>query len=138
VRSREILTSLGAEVLGVVVNGAGRKNDPGGEDYGYGYEYGYRYRAGDGYYQESDLDAPDIPEQAPPLLAPDFGVGSNPEIDLGGELPQGDPACVDTALANGDTPVVTRRKSVAAVGTRGNSARPTRRRWLRWMRRFWQ
>ncbi len=45
-RSKEILTSLGANVLGVVVNGLG---SPAGGKYGYGYDqyqygYGYTYR----------------------------------------------------------------------------------------------
>ena len=42
-RAREVLDSLGANVIGVVVNGVGR-----GAGYGYGYGYG-RYRYGSGY-----------------------------------------------------------------------------------------
>lgn len=46
-RAKEILTSLGANVLGVVVNGlgspAGGKYGYGYDQYQYGYQYGYRY-----------------------------------------------------------------------------------------------
>ncbi|OHB71777.1 MAG: hypothetical protein A2V70_04480 [Planctomycetes bacterium RBG_13_63_9] len=46
-RAAEILNSLGARVLGVVVNGVGRTSA-----YGYGYRYGYgRYRYGYGGYR---------------------------------------------------------------------------------------
>jgi capsular exopolysaccharide synthesis family protein len=46
-RAKEILTSLGANVLGVVVNGVGSPNHGkygyGYDQYGYGYGYSYRY-----------------------------------------------------------------------------------------------
>jgi len=47
-RAKEILTSLGAHVLGVVVNGlggqAGGRYGYGYDSYNYGYGYGYTYR----------------------------------------------------------------------------------------------
>jgi capsular exopolysaccharide synthesis family protein len=47
-RAKEILGSLGANVLGVVVNGlgsqAGGRYGYGYDQYGYGYQYGYTYR----------------------------------------------------------------------------------------------
>jgi capsular exopolysaccharide synthesis family protein len=47
-RAKEILASLGANVLGVVVNGLGSQTGGrygyGYDQYGYGYQYGYTYR----------------------------------------------------------------------------------------------
>lgn len=40
-RAREQLAALGANVIGVIVNGTGRQQDDG---YGYGYNYGYGYQ----------------------------------------------------------------------------------------------
>jgi polysaccharide biosynthesis transport protein len=57
-RAREILTTLGANVLGVVVNGVGR--GPGGSsydynrDYNYYYDYGYSYGYGSYYYHKEN------------------------------------------------------------------------------------
>jgi capsular exopolysaccharide synthesis family protein len=56
-RAREQLAQLGANVLGVVVNGAGRSTD--GYGYGYGYAYGsgyhYEYEYTDAYHDD-DVD----------------------------------------------------------------------------------
>ena len=47
-RAKEILASLGANVLGVVVNGLGSQTGGrygyGYDQYAYGYQYGYTYR----------------------------------------------------------------------------------------------
>lgn len=57
-RAREILSTLGANVLGVVVNGVGR--GPGGSsydynrDYNYYYDYGYSYGYGSYYYHKEN------------------------------------------------------------------------------------
>ena len=42
-RAREQLAALGANVLGVIVNGTGGSKDE-GYGYGYGYNYGYGYQ----------------------------------------------------------------------------------------------
>jgi capsular exopolysaccharide synthesis family protein len=55
-RAREQLTQLGANLIGVVVNGSDRAND------GYGYGYGYGYA--DDYHHYSD-DYADEPDDAP-------------------------------------------------------------------------
>jgi Mrp family chromosome partitioning ATPase len=79
-RAKEILASLGANVIGVVVNGLGSQ---GGGKYGYGYNqyqygYGYTYRysytyadeytddKAAGYYQTTAGDAKDAPPAAEP------------------------------------------------------------------------
>ncbi len=57
-RAREILSTLGARVLGVVVNGVGR--GPGGtsydynREYNYYYDYGYSYGYGSYYYHKEN------------------------------------------------------------------------------------
>jgi polysaccharide biosynthesis transport protein len=81
-RAKEILTSLGAHVLGVVVNGlggnAGGRYGYGYDSYNYGYGYGYTYRYSYTYTDEYTADkgasyyqAPDNPEMplAPPAPA---------------------------------------------------------------------
>src|SRR5213079_3431948 len=65
-RAKEILGSLGANVIGVVVNGLGSQ---GGGKYGYGYTYRYSYTYADeytddkaaSYYQNVTPDATDVP-----------------------------------------------------------------------------
>src|SRR5205807_2303046 len=43
-RARELLVTLGANILGVVVNGFDNAKSMGyGYDYSYGYKYGYKY-----------------------------------------------------------------------------------------------
>jgi len=53
VQARDMLASLGADVLGVVINGLNRDSNYGygyyGSKYGYGYRYGYGYGYGYGY-----------------------------------------------------------------------------------------
>lgn len=69
-RARDILANLGANVLGVVVNGTGRGSGAYGYNYynygykysygysyGYGYDYDYQYQDYTGYYEEDDVDA---------------------------------------------------------------------------------
>lgn len=53
-RARDILNSLGVNVLGVIVNGVGRQGGD-GYGYGYGYNYGYTYGYSDknGYYEDA-------------------------------------------------------------------------------------
>jgi len=59
IRARELLVSLGAKILGVVVNGSDGSNTYGyGYDSGYnygGYKYGYRYTP-DGVGTDDELD----------------------------------------------------------------------------------
>jgi hypothetical protein len=55
-RAREQLAQLGANVLGVVVNGAGRATDGYGYAYGYGYHYDYEYEYADEYHEETDAE----------------------------------------------------------------------------------
>lgn len=53
-RAREQLGSLGANVLGVVVNGAGRASDGYGYGTGAGYHYDYEYEYADKYHDDDD------------------------------------------------------------------------------------
>jgi capsular exopolysaccharide synthesis family protein len=92
-RAKEILNSLGAHVLGVVVNGlggnAGGRYGYGYDSYNYGYGYGYTYRYSYTYTDEYSADkgasyytAPDHPEMpslppAPSGMEPD--LPSTPE-----------------------------------------------------------
>ena len=71
-RAKEILSSLGANVLGVVVNGFGTQADGSrygyehysagyggyGHPYGYGYGYGYGYTYGDASYYADPVEEP--------------------------------------------------------------------------------
>jgi capsular exopolysaccharide synthesis family protein len=89
VRSREILTSLGANILGVVVNNLGGKRGPGYEDFGYEYGYGYKAGYSNGYYQESEPEPPVNPGKAPGNG--ERGPGSDAELGLGATLPPATP-----------------------------------------------
>jgi capsular exopolysaccharide synthesis family protein len=74
-RAKEILTNLGARVLGVVVNGVGTDGAAGYGHYhygeGYGRSYGYYQSDGsDGYYPEQDgVPAAQAPEGGAPAAA---------------------------------------------------------------------
>ena len=61
-RAREQLNQLGANVLGVVVNGAGRASDGYGYGSGAGYHYNYEYEYADTYHDETD-DSQEIPKK---------------------------------------------------------------------------
>jgi capsular exopolysaccharide synthesis family protein len=87
-RAKEILNSLGAHVLGVVVNGlggnAGGRYGYGYDSYNYGYGYGYTYRYSYTYTDEYSADkgasyytAPDHPEM--PSLPP-APSGNEPDL----------------------------------------------------------
>jgi capsular exopolysaccharide synthesis family protein len=76
-RAKEILATLGANVVGVVVNGIGRNPGTGyGYTYGYGYGYGYGYKYGNynyqyynregDYYEEDDGQEPGEREGSDP------------------------------------------------------------------------
>jgi capsular exopolysaccharide synthesis family protein len=79
-RAREQLAALGANVLGVIVNGTGRSKEDGygygyGYNYGYGYQYQYQYEYeyADNYTDDGidspssygDLERPEFPELPP-------------------------------------------------------------------------
>ena len=84
-RAKEILTSLGANVLGVVVNGlggqAGGRYGYGYDSYNYGYGYGYTYRYSytytDEYTEDKSADYYQAPANAemPPLPPAPVGTG---------------------------------------------------------------
>jgi polysaccharide biosynthesis transport protein len=99
-RAKEILNSLGAHVLGVVVNGlggnAGGRYGYGYDSYNYGYGYGYTYRYSYTYTDEYTADkgasyyqAPDNPEM--PHLPP-APVGMEPTSTLPPEPTSSHPA----------------------------------------------
>jgi capsular exopolysaccharide synthesis family protein len=60
-RARDILATLEANVLGVIVNGVGKRGEEGygASQYGYHYQYQYAYEPADNrsYYQDADHDA---------------------------------------------------------------------------------
>jgi capsular exopolysaccharide synthesis family protein len=69
VRCKEILNSLGANILGVVVNNFGRRRGSSYDEFGYEYGYGYKGGYYNGYYEESEPSlktgkAPGIPESS--------------------------------------------------------------------------
>src|SRR5581483_10648010 len=92
-RAKEILSGLGAHILGVVVNAVGRLRD-GYENgqyaygYGYGYSYAYSYEPEDSksYYDdpESSVDLTGVGRNGNgSAAAATPPAGSNSEIDLG-------------------------------------------------------
>jgi capsular exopolysaccharide synthesis family protein len=126
-RAKEILAALGANVLGVVVNGVGRTRADGYHDgahgYGYNYSYGaYAYAYGEGansYYQETGTDS------SPEFVLDTTGSGS--AVELGARPVNGD--------ADHDSSVV-RRKQNAAPPSR-HKARGRRGRLFGWLPRWW-
>jgi capsular exopolysaccharide synthesis family protein len=56
-RARSILSTLGVNVIGVVINGADKRNDSGGYGYGYGYGYGKSH-----YYEEAPTSTSEAAE----------------------------------------------------------------------------
>ncbi|MBY0525333.1 MAG: polysaccharide biosynthesis tyrosine autokinase [Gemmataceae bacterium] len=70
-RAREVLSTLGAKVLGVIVNGGGAKGAGYGDGgrYGYGDQYGYAYQYGYGhgseYYRDEESETTSPPGTEP-------------------------------------------------------------------------
>ncbi len=86
-RAKEMLASLGANILGVVVNGLGRKGKDGyyeTDSYGYAYEYEYEYAYT---YEPDDSDSEvNLDEAAVAPASSPSGNGSdgpNSAVDLG-------------------------------------------------------
>jgi capsular exopolysaccharide synthesis family protein len=72
-RAKEILLTLGAKIIGVVVNGVGDKGT-GYDGYGYGYRYRYESAENGSYYHEPDAgEEADGDEDAAPPEAPRRG-----------------------------------------------------------------
>jgi capsular exopolysaccharide synthesis family protein len=136
-RAKEILSTLGANILGVVVNGVGRRGGDGYEDgtYGAAYGYGYvyeSYEADDSrsYYQEGGGSNPEIDLGADPAAVQRNGDGAGPgsDVDLGGDSG----ARPRTA---GDSSLLRRRQHAPHRGRNGRAAR--RRGVLGWLSRLW-
>ena len=62
-RAREQLAQLGANVLGVVVNGAGRATDGYGYGSGAGYHYDYEYEYADYHDEEAEEETAAVPKK---------------------------------------------------------------------------
>jgi capsular exopolysaccharide synthesis family protein len=142
-RAKEMLTTLGANILGVVVNGVGRRGRDGYEDaqYGAAYGYGYAYESyeaedGRSYYQETGGGSnPDIDLGAEPSAAAKLnGSGtrrpsSNSDVDLAAD-PTGRPRTA------GDSSLVRRRQHSPHRGSNGQRGR-RRTGLLAWLRSLW-
>jgi capsular exopolysaccharide synthesis family protein len=143
-RAREILTGLGAKIVGVVVNGVGRWRD-GYENaqYTYGYGYGSGYHYGYAYTYEPE-DAKSYYEETESgvnlsgtgrngngsAAAANTQPGSNSEIDLGALPVRNGP--------EGESPSHARRHARSAPRPRGASRRkPSRAGLMGWLRGLW-
>jgi capsular exopolysaccharide synthesis family protein len=139
-RAKEILTTLGANILGVVVNGVrprggdGYAEGPYGAAYGYGYTYeSYEAEDGRSYYHEANGSNPDVDLGADPRAAKMNGSGvlrpgSNPDVDLGDDAGA-------TPRTSGDSSVG-RRQHGPHRGYNGHSSR-RREGLLGWLRGLW-
>jgi Mrp family chromosome partitioning ATPase len=66
-RAKELLLAVGANIIGVAVNGvSGRAGGSGGYGYGYGYGYQYNYEYADEYADDPEEVEP-IDDRRPPL-----------------------------------------------------------------------
>jgi capsular exopolysaccharide synthesis family protein len=140
-RAKEILSGLGATVLGVVVNGVGRWRD-GYEEaqytygYGTGYHYGYAYsyepEDAKSYYEETEsgVGLSGAERNGNGAAAPAATPGSNSEIDLG--------ALPARAVPDGEGPAQARPRTWSALRPQGDRPRRRHRAGLiGWLRGLW-
>jgi capsular exopolysaccharide synthesis family protein len=139
-RAKEMLSTLGANILGVVVNGVGRSGGDGYEDGEYGAAYGYGY-AYDSYepedahsYHKEGGSSSDVDLEVDPAAAKRNGSGaprpgSNSDVDLGAD-PGAHPR------TTGDSSRVRRRQHPAHRGPNGPVGR-RRPGVLAWLRGLW-
>jgi capsular exopolysaccharide synthesis family protein len=134
-RSKDMLQTLGATIVGVVVNGVGKRGE-GYENrrysygYSYNYHYGYTYEpAGDGnkYYQETDSNSEINLDNQPPDTTGGTNGDSGSAVNLGGEQARRLPG--DSSLH--------RRRSGSTQRPRTSGRKESRRGALGWLRRLW-
>lgn len=127
-RAKEILNSLNANVLGIVVNGLSRKGQEGYEGYNYGYGYGYNYSYGYGYgYEYTYQYAYDADYTQDSDSDSDFDIGAAPSINGN----HADP--VAAAAVDDDDRQVATRSHRSRSSSRGNKKQG----FLGWIGKLW-